>query len=143
MGYTHYWSVNEPSKWSTIWPQLIHDANLIIKTLENTAPLLDEKDDYHLPTTEHGIRINGQNYHEDFILTEHQSCGFDFCKTARKDYDIVFAIILMRAKMLAGCAFSLSSDGDWDWDHEWQDVLGVYVKLWPDEERPTGDVLDQ
>ncbi|KAF7868495.1 hypothetical protein EAF04_005026 [Stromatinia cepivora] len=140
MGYTHYWKVTNQTKWTEIWPQLIRDANLIIKTLEDSAPLLDEKDNYHLPTTSHGIRINGKNSHEDFILTEHKSSGFNFCKTARKQYDAVVAAILMRAKMLAEDAFSLSSDGDWDED-EWEYALGVYVKLWPNEEMPTENIL--
>ncbi|KAJ8070831.1 hypothetical protein OCU04_001192 [Sclerotinia nivalis] len=140
MGYTHYWKVTQQNKWTEIWPQLIRDTNLIIKTLEDSAPLLDEKDNYHLPTVEHGIRINGQNAHEDFILTEHNSAGFNFCKKARKEYDAVVAAILMRAKMLAGDAFALSSDGYWD-EYEWEHALGVYVKLWPDEEMPTENIL--
>ncbi|TGO13227.1 hypothetical protein BTUL_0074g00340 [Botrytis tulipae] len=140
MGYTHYWEVKDQTAWSKIWPQLISDANLIIKTLEKSAPLLDETDGYHLPTIERGIFINGQDEHEDFKLTQYKSFGFNFCKTARKEYDAVVATILMRAKMLAGDGFSLFSDGDWD--DEWQHTLKDYVKLWPNEEKPTGNIFD-
>ncbi|TGO81651.1 hypothetical protein BPOR_1067g00040 [Botrytis porri] len=139
MGYTHYWEVKDQTTWSEIWPQLISDANHIIKTLEKSAPLLDERDNYHLPTIERGIFINGQDEHEDFILTQYKSSGINFCKTARKEYDAVVATILMRAKLLAGDGFSLSSDGDWD--DEWQHTLKVYVKLWP-YEKPTGNIFD-
>ncbi|KAM0180341.1 hypothetical protein ACHAPF_002513 [Botrytis cinerea] len=139
MGYTHYWQVKDQKTWSNIWPQLISDANLIIKTLEKSAPLLDETDNYYLPTIECGIFINGQDEHEDFILTQFKSFGFNFCKTARKEYDAVVTAILMRAKMLAGDEFGLFSDGDWD--DEWQRTLEDYVKLWPNEEKPTENIF--
>ncbi|KAF7940148.1 uncharacterized protein EAE98_000275 [Botrytis deweyae] len=95
-----------------------------------------------LPPPHHRTRHfhNGQDEHEDFKLTQYKSVGFNFCKTARKEYDAVVATILMRAKVLAGDGFSLFSDGDWD--DEWQRTLKDYVKLWPIEEKPTGNIFD-
>ncbi|ESZ98729.1 hypothetical protein SBOR_0967 [Sclerotinia borealis F-4128] len=141
MGYKHYWGVKNPTKWSEIWPQLISDANLIIETLKDRAPLMDEKDNYHLPTIERGIHINGKDALEDFVLEEHEGQGFDFCKTARKEYDVMVATILIRAKMLAGDAFSFSSDGCWD-EYEWKDALGVYLGLWPNENLSMKEIME-
>lgn len=70
---------------------------------------------------ETGIRINGvgDDAHELFIIqrpvpmdTMTADAGekvWSFCKTARKPYDLVVSTILMRARILAGDAFTIGS----------------------------------
>ena len=66
-------------------------------------------DDSSKASLEEGIMVNGvgQDRHEPFILYK-EGYG-DCCKTAHKPYDLVVSAILIRVKMLAGKAFSLSS----------------------------------
>ncbi|KAJ5123140.1 hypothetical protein N7448_009237 [Penicillium atrosanguineum] len=139
MGYTHYYEVLdwESPEWKAAWPQLVKDAQTIIDAAgvavcgatEDeevvTPPIANEKD---------GIYIGGvdEDAYERFILVpnyEDVGSRFQFCKTARREYDVVVTCILLRAKMLAPNSFKLSSDGSWS---EWKPARDVYQRIWPD-----------
>ena len=83
-------------------------------------------------SVQEGIYLNGVggDGHEAFAMNP--SGSWDFCKTARKPYDVVVATILLRARILMGEAFS-SSDGVWGED-EWLDAEELFGRIWPDVE---------
>ena len=77
-----------------------------------------------------GIRLNGlYEDHEPFELTA-APVDFEFCKTARAPYDETVTAILIRAKVRAGSAIKISSDGDWS---DWQDGMDLIARVWPKE----------
>lgn len=39
---------------------------------------------------------------------------FNFCKTARKPYDLAVTLVLLAAHEVASGALDIGSDGDWD-----------------------------
>ena len=105
--YTHYWDV-AGAEFAKVWPRIVSDAQLIISECgvalsrngcDDTPATLSVKD---------GIMLNGVpgSDHEPFELdTEGGTRGF--CKTARKEYDLVVTSILLRASQLAGEAFDV------------------------------------
>lgn len=86
------------------------------------------------PGTYGGLKLNGKgsNAHEDFCMREHLRdelglqhkdrygygrAGSNFCKTARKPYDVVVTACLAVLKYHLGDLISISSDGthkDWN-----------------------------
>ena len=82
------------------------------------------------------IRFNGwkDEGHETFLVTREmpdwsidKSSSFDFCKTARKPYDLAVCLVLLSMSRHAPKSFKVSSDGDWDGD--WTEARDVYSKL--------------
>jgi hypothetical protein len=85
------------------------------------------------------IRFNGwgDNGHETFLITREMSDysirdpesgeSFDFCKTARKPYDVAVCLVLLSIARHAPKSFSISSDGDWD--VEWSEARKIYKEL--------------
>lgn len=53
--------------------------------------------------------------------------SFDFCKTARKPYDLAVCLVLLSMKRHAPRSVRLGSDGDWD--GEWTQARMVYKEL--------------
>ena len=53
--------------------------------------------------------------------------AFDFCKTARKPYDLAVCLVLLAMKRHAPKSVKVSSDGDWD--GEWKEAREVYKSL--------------
>ena len=100
------------------------------------------------------IRFNGwkDDGHETFMLTKEkpEQAGvlfeqlvqspswnpaakesFDFCKTARKPYDMAVMLVLLIAHDVAPKSIRISSDGDWD--SEWVPARDAYTKLFGKE----------
>jgi hypothetical protein len=111
--YTHYWGVRdwESPEWQQAWVQLIEDVPKIIE--EARVHLSGPTDDEDVVTPvvvdiNEGIYLNGAqgSSYEPFIISKKQTGGFDFCKTARRPYDVVVTCILLRAWMLAPDDFS-------------------------------------
>jgi hypothetical protein len=85
------------------------------------------------------IRFNGwkDEGHETFLVTREmpeipdwssdKSASFDFCKTARKPYDLAVCLVLLSMKRHAPESVRVSSDGDWD--AEWTEAREVYRRL--------------
>ena len=115
MGYTHYWS-NARDLTDSEWDAIKAAASRIINTARNCyfITLAREFDDAsNKPEiTDEYIRFNGvgDDGHETFYLSR-EATDFQFCKTARKDYDAPAAAILIAAKVYAPDAFSWRSDG--------------------------------
>jgi hypothetical protein len=84
-----------------------------------------------------GLKVNGKgnDAHEDFTMREHfaENEGFNFCKTARKPYDMVVVACLAVLAHRLGDAFKVSSDGE---ANEWtegvrlaRDVTGLKIGI--------------
>jgi hypothetical protein len=133
--YTHYWGhPKDKQVWKDFWPQLVSDAAVIIGRAG--IPLQRDYEDTRPPllSVQEGIHLNGVggDGHEAFAMNP--SGSWDFCKTARKPYDVVVATILLRARILMGEAFSWSSDGVWGEDGPWLDAEELFGRIWPDVE---------
>jgi len=85
------------------------------------------------------IRFNGwqDEGHETFMVTREvpdapswspdSDESFDFCKTARKPYDVAVCLVLLSMTRHAPKSFRISSDGDWD--VEWSEARKIYKDM--------------
>ena len=124
MGYTHYWYMKKDKKVSEQkWTNLTED----VKELLGNSPILERAkqeygadDEYwnDLTITDNEIRFDGG--HETFIWErkpvqprwrEDEDMVFNFCKTARKEYDSCVTATLILAKHHLGDEIKISSDG--------------------------------
>lgn len=129
MGYTHYWTFKKPkrgdaAKTEELYQKAVKECAKIIRTYYEANGGLSGYT-AHTPTGKYGgILVNGKgdDAHEDFVLREHfkqnfeNTDGFDFCKTARKPYDVVVTACLIVLKHRLGDYIDVSSDGfhrDW------------------------------
>jgi hypothetical protein len=141
MGYTHYW-------------YKIRNLNTIKfeNLLDDFSKLLDQSDevnniaegDFHgefYQDTQIQYNGIGDNQHETFFLErdtpklefeqwyEHGKNGkthlFNFCKTARKPYDLLVCANLIIAKKKLGKEIIISSDGS---NEEWQEAKDLCQK---------------
>lgn len=124
MGYTHYWKINQihgqAKKNELKYKLAILECSKIVKAYYKEH---GEISGYtaHCKLGEYGgLNVNGkgEDAHEDFEMREHfsENKDFNFCKTARKPYDIVVTACLALLKHRLGDAFTVSSDGranDW------------------------------
>ena len=127
MGYTHYWYMKKDKKVSNKkWNKLTGDVKLLL----DGSPILERakqnnKNDWwnDLTITDNEIRYDGG--HETFVLErkpiqsswrKDEDMVFNFCKTARKEYDGLVTATLLLAKHHLGDEIKISSDGD---EQEW------------------------
>ena len=139
MGYTHYWTFKTPSKIKgnadraeIAYQKAIDDCSKIARVYNAECRANGLDMDRLSGFTAHckkgkygGVLINGkqENAHEDFSAREHFRQNFEdgldgsnFCKTARKPYDIVVVACLAVLKHRLGDLIDVSSDGnakDW------------------------------
>jgi hypothetical protein len=141
MGYTHYWTFRKPAgipaaELEKNYQQAVKDCVKVIKEYQKNALGSDRLSGYSAhtkPGQYGGVNVNGKqdNAHEPFTLPEHfsdnfklyvndgsagMSGAFNFCKTARKPYDMVVVACLSILKYRLGDAVDVSSDGtieDW------------------------------
>ncbi len=127
MGYTHCWKTSEPFT-TQQWEGLKQFARTAIRMLPKhsesaggfykKAPLAVAMG----VSAKRHIRIDGSGRyegldlsHESFVF-ENVPTEFDFCKTARKPYDLVVCAVLIQARILHPRGVTLSTDGvaeDW------------------------------
>ena len=133
MGYSHYWKMTEPIQ--------INDKQkkLIKEILKDHKAILFSWDGNGKPEfTDKILSFNGDGSqdldHESFIVRFDEQNDFEFCKTARKPYDVAICKILFVLSLSPG--FTFSSDGDifngeenwkdaqiWFWSKGYQDVV--------------------
>lgn len=146
MGYTHYFPQSRDFT-SEEWRQIKDGIRKVVAySVEQGVKLQYEYNDARkVSITDKLIRFNGPDElgHETFYVSKimtHNSWedktqpAFQFCKTARKPYDLAVCLSLLRIKAVAPDAIRLSSDGDWD--AEWQASRTAYKELF-EEEAPT------
>jgi hypothetical protein len=122
MGYTHYWRTSRRID-ADDWRAIVTDAKKVIA--DQGRVLAFEEGDEREPQADHeAIRFNGSDKgHETFMLTP-EATDFEFCKTARKPYDLAVCAVLLITVKHTG-AVKVTSDGDWD--DEWR-APAEYVK---------------
>jgi hypothetical protein len=142
MGYTHYYNTKNATD-AESYRRGVNDACKIVRA--SPVPLADGMGDPGtLPETRGALSFNGvgDDSHETLHLAENPTTGFNFCKTARKPYDVVVVAVLATMKDTMGDGFAVSSDGDQsDWEAGCKlasEVLGREIKV-PSLEDETTD----
>ena len=116
MGYTHYWYIFEKEIPKDIWENFATD---FVKLVPHFYDILDQTTEQKLNIDNEEIIFNGvgENSHETFYinrknkLNKEDNSYFNFCKTARKPYDIAVCCTLIIAKYYFGNGIRISSDG--------------------------------
>ena len=109
MGYTHYWTPSKKEASPEVVKQFKDAFQSMLKLVPNTIQTDYFGDDV--------IRFNGIDHGDEDLSHETMEVRFDgggewnFCKTARKPYDVVVVASLIIAEKL-GMIASWSSDGD-------------------------------
>ena len=136
MGYTHYWYIADEIGQDS-WDKFLVDFRTILPNFEST---LDIQGDQKLQHDKDMIYLNGigELSHETFCLLritqltartqrdDDNGLIFNFCKTARKPYDIAVCSALIIAKKHFGESIMISSDGD---NEEWQESKALCQKI--------------
>ena len=129
MGYTHH--VKRPKKKHSdeTWTKFISDCIDVKNNLPEDVVLGDgygEKPDPIFDNTE--VFFNGmhEDAHETFQIKKAASSG-DFCKTARKPYDLMVCACLLLYKHHFPYV-QVSSDGDLD---DWREAIALVVETCP------------
>lgn len=135
MGYTHYWRQFGPLK---DWDRLRAFAVTVVAHLPehstsaggyySDAPLKLQAEFKEDQIWIEGGAANTRGVdlsHESFVL-DRDGKGFQFCKTARKPYDLVAAAILLQAMLLHPGIFVVSTDGDCE---DWIPVLVYHNRM--------------
>ena len=127
--YTHYWRRSKDEDISLpVWSTIREKITRIIQSTK--IPIED------VEITDEHIRFNGvgEDGHETFLFTRNCNEEFDFCKTARKPYDLLVQLCLLTIKEEAPF-IKVTSDGEWinfndnTYCDGWQDALAKYKKL--------------
>jgi hypothetical protein len=136
MGYTHYWGFG-PFITESAYKKALTECRKLVRA---TPVGLGNAYGKGQPKLNHGVWFNGvgDDAHETFALPKIPKS--DFCKTARKPYDLIVVACLCVLKDNLGKSVTVRSDGD---PHEWElgrefasKVLGRQITI------PQG-VLDQ
>lgn len=138
MGYTHYFPQQRAFD-DLEWRNITADAHKAMGfCLMDGIELAEDYDNPSTLIVDMGeIRFNGfgEEGHETFQVTRHHNRGFNFCKTARKPYDLAVCLVLLICNHRAPGVLSIGSDGDWD--SEWVKAREIFQMLFEVEaERP-------
>lgn len=138
MGYTHYWTFQQPkrgdaAKVEALYQKAVKDCAKIIRTYYEAFGGLSGYTAHTPIGTYGGILVNGKgdDAHEDFSLREHfkqnlEPDNWNFCKTARKPYDVVVTACLIVLKHRLGDRIDVSSDG---FQHDWEAGLDLAKRV--------------
>ena len=113
MGYTHYFQQSKAVS-DESWDKIKKDTKKIIKDqIKAGIPLEsnDSKNKSMVSSSE--INFNGvdDDSHETFYITKEKMKDFNFCKTARKPYDLAVTATLLIIEHHAPEHFDIGSDG--------------------------------
>lgn len=132
MGYTHYWSFLTPLKGETAkvekeYKKAIKECATIAREYYLKNGGLSGYSAHTEPGRYGGLKINGKGdeSHEDFTMREHYKENLEwsnsnFCKTARKPYDVVVTACLIVLANRLPDYITVSSDG---YREEWIEGL--------------------
>lgn len=131
MGYTHYFE-QQRSFTQDEWEKIAVDTIKILEYCDSWGIEItyEEDDTDQAEVSDSKIRFNGyKEGYETFVLTKiiDKENDFNFCKTARKPYDLAVGLVLLIAKKHAPNSIRVSSDGDWDFD--WQRIRDAYKDI--------------
>jgi hypothetical protein len=134
MGYTHYFPQQRPftdSEWQGVLDDsekaiafCLQDGIELAEEYNSTQPALLSFDE---------IRFNGvdEEGHETFSIERDMNHGFNFCKTARKPYDLAVCLVLLVCNHHAPGTLDIGSDGEWD--KEWRKPREIFQMLFHSE----------
>lgn len=130
MGYTHYFQMSKQPTESQ-WGRIVVAAKQLEAALPEktrTAGGYHANDPLSLCPEETDIslieiRFNGGNGldHETFLIHPHYR-EFNFCKTARKPYDLMVTAVLLACHHFAPGCWDIGSDGD---PEDWQEAVAL------------------
>jgi hypothetical protein len=134
MGYTHYWYLNNDADEEILKSKYAELLPIVKKITEESHIRLESS------LSEEYIHFNGieGDGHEDFLwFPGHRTKfnmvlgnqNFSFCKTARKDYDVVVVAILCAIQRIYGDELvKISSDGDMN-GCDWEPGRALFEKV--------------
>jgi hypothetical protein len=138
MGYTHYWEQKEEATRKEV-AQVLKEIRIMHKTLpaySKTADAIYGDEELKLcggggtgapEFNKDGICFNGdetKNHDHETFAVNFNSTEFEFCKTARKPYDMMACLCLLSLENNIP-SFSYSSDGD---KGDWKPAVDFYRK---------------
>jgi hypothetical protein len=137
MGYTHYWRIPkelDAEKFATLSAELQTAADLLPDY--STSAGMNHEGVIHLGDgggegnpifSKEEICFNGKGAgsHETFIIQQNGNSDFEFCKTARKPYDLMVCLSLLRLKHHFPES-KISSDGG---AADWKPAKEFYKKV--------------
>lgn len=127
MGYTHYWT-HECQFTESEWLTISKDIKAICTATKAAGVPLDvsigEIVDGGFVTFVNGV---GDDAHETFCLYQSPG-GWDFCKTARKPYDLAVTACLCYLESVYSDKFSVDSDG---YAEDWKDGVDLAKSALP------------
>jgi len=116
MGYTHYWE-NDKELTQDERDGIEEDVTAILSAAPVPLAGWDGAEGEPSVGGDQCVSLNGRGDYSHETFTFPGKSGFNFCKTARKPYDVVVTAILIAAENRAPHAFGYSSDGshaDWE-----------------------------
>jgi hypothetical protein len=143
MGYTHYWDGN-PKATNEQWERFTKQFEWVIAS-EGWSNIREEIDSQKPPIISKENKIvcfNGaddETGHETFCLKPETS--WNFCKTARKEYDLPVCVALLLAKE-NGIITYLSSDGKFS-SCNWPKARRVIKKHLTDFDEQRGHAINR
>ena len=127
MGYTHCWEYSRAKTDKEQFPKAVAEIKRLLQTEEvKHIPLCGEADEDKPILDDDQVFLNGvgREKGEDFVVAAFDPED-DFCKTGRKQYDLVVMLCLIAfANNLNN--FTFTSDGDFD--KEWLPALALYER---------------
>jgi hypothetical protein len=133
MGYTHYWEFkSNPKDIKDGDKKFKKSVALLKKCLKNISVELAGGNGSGKPIfTDTNVCFNGldDDSHETcYLALDNSDFEFDFCKTARKPYDVAVCLTLLCFKKFFEDDFNYSSDGDLD-DEGWALATEIFEKI--------------
>lgn len=135
MGYTHYWAIvkrEDDQDFDRLFREATEEIRqlLFYNTEHLKIPLASWNGDEGtvLELRDDLIAFNGvgADSHESFVVMP-EAADFEFCKTARKPYDLIVCVSLMiLAETLGPERFTFSSDGRWGIGDGWDEAAEVF-----------------
>lgn len=147
MGYTHYWDMDRrptADEWEAITSDFKHLLDVAptwgLLTGTEIPPLKGERDNSNpnhnpIDNEREVIIFNGVGAagHETMVIGPGDALGFQFCKTARKPYDLWVTALLILCHYHAPNCWRIGSDGT---VKEWWPALTLVNYLHPDAQVP-------
>jgi hypothetical protein len=131
MGYTHYWEIDKSFELSDECVSVLRDCCLAFQFVAEAfgSDIQFEYDDAKpWVVTNKFVRFNGldEQGHETFFFHPTET-GFNFCKTARKPYDLLVCACLYIIQYYHPKSIRISSDGrdsdGWANARAWTEII--------------------
>ena len=132
MAYTHYWEFKrKPKNVKDGDNKFKKSVELLKKCLKDVSVKLASGNGTGEPVfTDTKVCFNGvddDSYEGCYLALDNADYKYDFCKTARKPYDVVVCLTLLCFKKFFGEDFKYSSDGNMN-DEGWSLAIEIFAK---------------